>query len=447
MVEGTRSLKPMSEEGGCILVVDDAPDTVEVLERNLTGAGYDVLTAQGVVEAVGILNSRAVDVVVTDLKMPGINGMDLVRHVRENCRESAVLVITGYPSFEGAVQAIKTGAEDFLPKPFTDEELLRAVHNALDKLRARQTIEGTSPTPPLKPGLIGDSDPIRRILRRIERSARTESPVLIIGASGTGKELVARTIHYSSCRTNESFVPADLALIPTEQAECEVFGHKVDGPSGGLFRAAMVGTLYLKHLEYAPPALQATLAQVLGNTSDGIHPRIIASSIEAPAALLKRGIFREDLFHRLSITTIEIPTLRERGDDILALTRHFAIQTATRSGRAVPRFSDQAIQVLRMYSWPGNVRELQNVVEQLVILCGSEDIDVTDLPAMMRFSVLRDRAVLRPLSEVELEHIEKVIAAVDGNRARAAEILGIDRKTLREKMKHVTPTKKKPDLE
>jgi len=442
-----RSLRPISGERGSILVVDDAPDTVEVLERNLTGAGYDVLTARGVVEAVSILNSKAVDVVVTDLKMPGINGMDLVRHVRENCSESAVFVITGYPSVEGAVQAIKTGAEDFLAKPFTDEELLRAVHGALDKLRARRTIEETAPAPPLKPGLIGDSESIRRTLRGIARSAKTESPVLIVGASGTGKELAARTIHYSGCRVSEPFVPVDLASIPAEQAECEVFGRKVDRPSGGLFQAALAGTLYLEHVEHAPPALQTALAQVLGNPSEHIHPRIIASASEALAALVKRGTFREDLFHRLSITTLEVPPLRERGDDILALTRHFARQAAARAGRAVPRFSDQAIQVLRMYSWPGNVRELQSVVEQLVLLGGAEGIDVTDLPALMRFSVLRDRAVLRPLGEVELEHIEKVIAAVGGNRARAAEILDIDPKTLREKMKRVTLTEKKSDLE
>jgi DNA-binding NtrC family response regulator len=427
----------MAQEQNRILVVDDAPDTIEVLERNLTAAGFGVLTASGVVEAVGVLNAHAVDVVVTDLKMPGVNGMDLVRHVRENCPDTAVVVITGYPSVEGAVEAIKAGAENFLPKPFTDDELIAAVRAALDRLRARRSLE-RGPRALLKPGLLGDSEPMRRVRRAVERCAVADVPVLVVGGPGTGKELVARTIHYGGARANGPFVSADLSSIPPAESVAELVGPAGDG-SGGLYRAAREGTLHLDHLDRADPTLQAVLARVLESPGDAARPRLIAASGEPPAALARRPGFRRDLLHRLAGATIELPPLRERGDDLLALAAHFAAAAAARAGRPVPRFSDRAIEALRGYAWPGNVRELMSVIEHLVLAAGPAGVDATDFPAPMRFSVLRDVAVLRPLAEVEREHIENVVAAVGGNRSRAAEILGIDRKTLRDRLRHGAP--------
>ncbi|HEY3358585.1 MAG TPA: sigma-54 dependent transcriptional regulator [Polyangia bacterium] len=424
----------MASDRDTILVVDDAPDTVEVLERNLAAAGFEVLTAGGVVEAVSVLDARAVDVVVTDLKMPRVGGLELVRHVRENCADSAVVVITGYPSVEGAVEAIKAGADNFLPKPFTDEELLRSVRAALDGLRARRALEGRSGAPALKPGLIGASEAMRRVRRAIERCAATDSPVLVAGARGTGKELVARAIHYAGARAGGAFITADLAAIPPADAAREVLGPAGDA-SGGLAGAARGGTLYLAQLDRAAPDLQAGLARLLDAPAGPAGPRLIGATGEAPAALAKRPDLRGDLWRRLAAAAVELPPLRERGDDLLQLAAHFAAAAARGANRPVPRFSDRAIAALRSYAWPGNVDELQSVVEHLVLAGGTADVDATDLPALMRFSVLRDRAVLRPLCEVEREHIEHVISAVDGNRSRAAEILGIDRKTLREKLR------------
>jgi two-component system, NtrC family, response regulator HydG len=422
-------------ERSSILVVDDARDTVEVIERSLTEAGFEVLTAPGVLEAIRILEARSVDVVVTDLKMPRVSGMDLVRHVRGNCQDTAVVVITGYPSVEGAVEAIKAGAENFLPKPFTGEELLGAVKGALEKLRGRRVLLAGAATSSTAPNrrLIGASESMRRVIRAIERCAAGDMPVFLVGARGTGKKLTARTIHYSSRRAGEPFIPVDLSAIPDEQAERELFGASSSG-RGGLLAAARSGTIYLENVERATPSLQESLARSLAAGDGHAGPRPISASVELVLALAKRSALREDLLRALSSVVVEMPALRDRGDDVLALAAHFAAQAAARLGRAAPQLSDEVIQVFRSHAWPGQVSELQGVIEQLV-LAGKPSIDVTDLPAALRYSVLRERAVLRSLAEVEREHIENVMAAVGGNRSRAAEILGINRKTLREKMK------------
>jgi DNA-binding NtrC family response regulator len=283
---------------------------------------------------------------------------------------------------------------------------------------------------------------MRRVMRSIERCAGGDSPLMLVGARGTGKKLAARTIHYSSSRAGEPFIPVDLSAIPDEQAEQELFGGS-DRGAGGLLAAARAGTLYLENVERATRSLQDALTPMLEASS---APRLIGASTEAVSSLARRGALREDLLRRLTATVIEIPPLRDRGDDVLALAAHFSLQAASRAGRATPRFSDEAARVLRDYAWPGQVSELQSLVEQL-ILTGRDTVDVTDLPASMRFSVLREQAVLRPLAEVEREHIEAVMAAVGGNRSRAAEILGINRKTLREKMKAKTASDGDPDGE
>jgi DNA-binding NtrC family response regulator len=419
-----------------ILIVDDAADTREVLTRNLEAEGYEVVAARDVPTALGILEARAIDVVVTDLKMPGVSGMELVRHVRENLPDTMPLMITGYPSVEGAVLAIKLGAEDFLPKPFTDVELLRAIRGAFDKLSARRALQRTEQ--PLKLGLVGECEAMRRVLRAIRTAAGVDSPVLLVGEVGTGRELAARTLHYSGPRGSGPFVPVHLGSIPPEQALAELFGASEATGSApqGLWGAALHGTLYLEGLDVASPDVQIALVQRL---QDGRlpGPRLTASATGPLRVLVRRGTFREDLMHVLSAGEIHLPPLRERGHDIALLVRHFAERTAARTGRPVARISDQALQALRAYSWPGNVAELQSVVERLA--AGSEDPDVTDLPALMRFSALREPQ-LQTLEDVERAHIQRVLTAVEGNRSRAAEILGIDRKTLREKMKRAALT-------
>ena len=436
-----------------ILVVDDSGTTLEVLQRNLTAAGYRVFTAAGVAEAVEILEGAALDLVITDLKMPKISGLDLVRHVRENFKDTEVMMITGYPSIEGAVNAIKTGAEEFLAKPFTDDELLSAVKRALEKLKVRRS-RNTTPghVVPAHKGFIGDSRVMQDVFVAIDKSASTSATVLITGESGTGKELAARAIHYGSTRSSAPFVPVNCGGIPEALLESELFGHVkgaftgADESRAGFFHAADGGTIFLDEVSDMSLAMQVKLLRVLqdkevcmvgSNRSRKVDVRILAATNRDLQGLVRKGLFREDLFYRLNVITIFIPPLRERDDDILLLAHHFVTKFAAESGRSPRRFSDKALQSLRSYNWPGNIRELENVIQRLVVMTDGDAIDVPDLPDLCRFSALRKTGFTRTLAEVEAEYISNVLASVDGNKTRAAELLGINRKTLREKLRRI----------
>ncbi len=433
-----------------ILVVDDCPSTLEVVQRNLAAEGYQVLTAPGVPEAIEVLEGTPVDLVVTDLKMPRVSGLDLVRHVRENFKDTEVMMITGYPSIEGAVEAVKTGAEEYLAIPFTDEELLSAVRRALDKLRMRKYgWEAASQTPLSPHGLVGESEAMQKVLRAISKAASTSATVLISGESGTGKELVARAVHYSSARSSAPFVPVNCGGIPEGLLESELFGHVKGAFTGatetraGFFHAADNGTIFLDEVSEMSLSMQVKLLRVLedkeicmvgSNRSRKVDVRILAATNKDLPSLVRKGAFRDDLFYRLNVITITVPPLRERGDDILLLAQHFVTKFGEESGKPPCRFSDNALQVLRSYDWPGNVRELENVIQRLVVMTDGDLIEVPDLPSLLRFSALRKTGFTRTLAEVEAEYIRNVLASVNGNKTRAAEILGIDRKTLREKL-------------
>jgi two-component system response regulator HydG len=434
-----------------VLVVDDSPATLEVLQRNLTADGFRVFTAPGVAEALKLLDQTAVDLVITDLKMPGVSGMDLVRHVRENLHNTEVMMITGYATVEGAVQAVKIGAEEFLAKPFTDEELLAAVNRALGKLRVRRAAHDTAPASNANyPGILGESDAMKRVLAAVARAATTSATVLIAGESGTGKELVARAIHYTGPRASAPFVPINCGGIPEGLLESELFGYVRGAFTGatetraGFFQTAEGGTLFLDEVSETSASMQVKLLRVLqdkevcmvGDTRvRKVDVRVIAATNKDLLALVQKNVFREDLFFRLNVITITIPPLRERGDDTLRLANHFAARYAREFGRPVPRFTEAALRLIAGYYWPGNVRELENFVQRIVVMSERESVDVTDLPAHMRFSAARESGLNRTLAEVEAEHIRNVLAGVDGNKSRAAEVLGIDRKTLRDKLK------------
>lgn len=441
-----------ADDKASILVVDDVPNTVEVLQRNLMAAGYTVYTAFGVTEAIRVIESTPIDLVITDWKMPKVSGIDLVRHVRANHRHTEVIMITGYPSVEGAVEAVKSGAEAYLPKPFTDEELLAAVRRAMEKLRVRRfTHTGAQPAPTRPYGLIGESPPMMEVFRIISKAAASSATILIEGESGTGKELVARAVHYSSRRSAAAFVPVNCGGIPEGLLESELFGYVKGAFTGaaesraGFFQTADGGTLFLDEVSETSLAMQVKLLRVLqdkevymvgANRGRHVDVRVLASTNKSLPGLIKKGSFREDLFFRLNVITIQLPPLRDRGDDILLLAHHFAKKYAGELGKPAPHFSDEVMRILKnAYHWPGNVRELENVIHRLVVMSDSERIDVPDLPEPLRFSIPLEQDLTRPLADVEAEYIRNVLASVGGNRTRAAEILKIDRKTLRAKLK------------
>ena len=446
-------MKPQQKpvEPARILVVDDAADTLEVIQRNLQAKGYVVYCASAVAEAIRTLEQTPVDLVITDFKMPKVSGLELVKHVRENHANTEVMMITGYPSIGGAVDAVKMGAEDYLSKPFTDEELYAAVERALNNLHTRRTVHAPLYRTPQAPfGIIGESAAMQRVFGAISKAAPTSVTVLITGESGTGKELVARAIHYGSPRASSPFVPVNCAAIPEGLIESELFGYVKGAFTGagetraGFFQTADGGTIFLDEISATSQSMQVRLLRVLqehevcmvGSTrSHPVDIRVVAATNKDLPTLIRKELFREDLYFRLNVITIEMPPLRDRGEDVLLLIRHFAGRFAEELGKPAPGFSDRALQVLQRYRWPGNVRELENVVQRLVVMADGDSIDVPDLPSLMRFSALEKGGFDRPLAEVESEYIRNVLASVNGNRTRAAEILGIDRKTLREKLK------------
>jgi len=436
-----------------ILVVDDAPDTLEVIQRNLQSKGYHVFTAPDVSEAVKILDSVTIDLVITDLKMPGVSGIDLIRHVRENFKDTEVMMVTGYASVEGAVEAVKTGAEEYLPKPFTDKELFSSVQRVLKKLYKRRAVHINSDRLiTAQHGLIGDSDALKKVYNAIAKASLTSATVLITGESGTGKELVARAIHYIGNRSSAPFVPVNCGGIPEGLLESELFGSVKGAFTGahetrnGFFQTAHRGTIFLDEISETSTAMQTKLLRVLqdkevymvgSNRPEKVDIRIVAATNKDLLDLIEKERFREDLFFRLNVIAINVPPLRERGDDIFLLCRHFALKFGKEYGKPTPEFSDNALQVLRNYSWPGNVRELENTIQRLIVMSEDEVLEAPDLPSLMRFSALKGTGFNRTLTDVEAEHIRNVLTSVNGNKTKAAKILGIDRKTLREKLKRI----------
>jgi DNA-binding NtrC family response regulator len=441
----------MSKDRASILVVDDAADTLEVLERSLTSAKHRVFTASNVTDAIALLDVESVDLVITDLKMPKVSGLDLVRYVRENRPDTEVMMITGYANIRGAVEAVKTGAEEYLAKPFTDEELFEAVDRSLIKLGRRRVAESPEiQSPDLSHGIIGESAAIRDVHRSIEKAAQTSATVLITGESGTGKELVARAMHYRSDRAAAPFVTVNCGAIPSGLVESELFGHLKGAFTGatesraGFFQAADGGTIFLDEISEQSPSTQVKLLRVLqdkeicmvGTTrSLKVNVRILAATNKDLLNLVKKSAFREDLYFRLSVITIPVPPLRDRGNDVLLLVNHFAEKFAREADKPVPKLSDRTIEVLMGYAWPGNVRELENLIQRLVVMTDGPQVEVSDLPPLMRFSLEHMQNFTRTLAEMESDYIKNVLASVNGNKTKAAEILGIDRKTLRQKLR------------
>lgn len=431
-----------------VLVVDDSPETVELIKRNLESIGYQVYSASSVQSAIRLLESIEVSLVITDLKMPGENGIKLVRHVSENFKGVGVLVITGFPSIEGAIESIKIGAEEYLVKSFTDEELFQAVERVLAKTNGHK--KGIVKTSPHNFGIIGESEGMLKVFNMISKARSATATVLISGESGTGKELVARALHYGSHISASPFVPVNCGGIPDTLLESELFGYVKGAFTGatetraGFFQTADGGTLFLDEISNTSLAMQAKLLRVLqekefymvgSKKPQKVHVRVVAATNVDLMQLVKKGLFREDLYYRLNIISIELPPLRERGDDILLLIDFFLAKYVRELNKGPMRFTPRAIKVLKGYGWPGNVRELQNLIHRLVIMADDDSIDTPDLPESFRYSATRSKGLDRRLEEVEREYVMDVLAANKNNISQAAILLGIDRKTLRDKIK------------
>ena len=434
-----------------ILVVDDSQDILELIRRVLSSKGYQVITGSSVVNAITILEQMKIDLVITDLKMPNINGIELVRHVKENYKNTGILVITGFPSIKGAVETVKLGVDEYMLKSFTQEELYNAVKNAIEKIDNRQISSEISEDKTfISTGLIGKSEVMQIIYNEINKASKLKATILLTGETGTGKELVARAIHYNSLQASAPFIPVNCGCIPEDLLESELFGYVkgaftgANETRGGFFQAADGGTLFLDEISNTSISMQVKLLRVLqekevymigSNKSQKINIRIISATNVNLSELVKKSTFREDLFYRLNVIPINIPPLRQRGEDILLLINHFKIKYAKEIKKKPPEFSDNVLKIFKNYYWPGNVRELENIIQRLVMMTDSDLIDIPDLPPIMRYSAMVKNGINRTLTEVEKEHIINVISLVKGNKTKAAEILGIDRKTLREKLK------------
>lgn len=435
-----------------VMIVDDSPESVELIRRHLQSKGYQIYTANNVQSAIKLLASVSIDLLITDLKMPGENGIELVRHASENYSGIGILVVTGFPSIQGAVESIKIGAEEYLVKSFTDEELFAAVERVLSKMKNRR---GKSDTLPIENfGIIGDSDGMKKVFNTIRKAKSTNATVLIYGESGTGKELVARALHYGGSASAAPFVPVNCGGIPDSLLESELFGYMRGAFTGatetraGFFQTADGGTIFLDEISNTSLAMQAKLLRVLqekefymvgSKKTLKVNVRVVAATNVDLIQLVKKGLFREDLYYRLNIITIDLPPLRERGDDIIQLIYFFLAKYVKELGKTRMEFTPKAMQALVEYAWPGNVRELQNLIHRLVIMSENSTINIPDLPESFRFSRRRIRGLDRKLEDVEREYIQDALAANKNNISQTAISLGIDRKTLRDKLKRYNP--------
>ena len=434
-----------------LLTVDSDTATLDNIRSCLTKSDLNVTTASSGVEAIRVLEFGKVDLVILDIQMPDVDGLSLLQYIREHFKEIEVIMTSGSPTVPDAILAIKGGAENYLAKPLQPQELLSAVNRLVGKLHQRRALMRES-TPPETYGLIGISDSIRNVIERIERAATINANVLIHGESGTGKELVARAIHYRSDRAAARFVPVNCTAIPDSLLESELFGHVKGAFTGakdsraGFFQIADGGTIFLDEIGDASLNLQGKLLRVLQNKEIHIvgsshvrkvDTRIIAATHKDLVTMVGKNLFREDLYYRLDVVDIYVPPLRERPDDILPLVNHFLIRYAKEMGLEQPDFTDQAIANLKNFSWPGNVRELENLAQRLLVNADNNTLDVADLPETMRRKMRPTAEGLKTLGEVEEEHILRVLESTDGNKTQAAAILGIDRKTLREKLKRI----------
>ncbi|WP_296149921.1 sigma-54 dependent transcriptional regulator [uncultured Flavobacterium sp.] len=436
-----------------ILIVDDNYDMLELLQRNLKAQNFHTYKASSVTEAIEILKYTEIDLLITDLQMPGINGMELIKYADEHFPSVPKLVITGFPSVDSALDAVKSGALEYLVKPFTSEELKKAVQNSFQKeLNTKKKTSSYSPVPEKAienyAGIVGSSKQFEHLVEVIERVKDNKATILIQGESGTGKELIARAIHYKGAFASNPFVTVNCGGIPENLMESELFGYVKGAFTGanetkkGLFQEASGGTIFLDEIGTAPASVQTRLLRVLQEKevsmigaakAEKIDIRIIAATNSDLYEMAQKGDFREDLYYRLNVVNIETVPLRERKKDIGPMINTFLKKYGNEYGKTGISISEKAAEILLRHSWPGNVRELENIIQRMIIMSDGL-IDVSDIPDYLKYREPLEGESLKSLKEIEKSHILKVLAAVDNNKTKAAEILQIDRKTLRQKL-------------
>ena len=442
----------MNKAAARLLVVDDDPITLTLLKEVLSKEGYEVETALGGEEAITKGKHHLFDIIITDVRMPDKDGMEVLRTFKKSAPDTTVIMITAFGSIETAIEAIREGAFDYVSKPFKLEEIKITIQRALEQRRLLQEnmqYRQELLTKYQFENFIGRTPQILQVYKTIAKVANTKSTVLLYGESGTGKELVARSIHYNSDRNHRSFIPVDCASLVETLLETELFGHVRGAFTGalgtkkGLFEEADGGTLFLDEVSNLSLSVQTKLLRFLqehelkrvgGTESIRVDVRVIAATNQPLEPLLKKGKFREDLFYRLNVVSITLPPLRERREDIPLLATHFLHKFSEEYHKNLSHISPEAMEILTRYHWPGNVRELENTVERAVTLSFHPIILPEDLPQNILGSEKGAPPFFpeKPLSlkDVEKSYVLKVLQETGGNKKKAAEILGIDRTTL-----------------
>ncbi len=434
-----------------VLLVDDDPAFRGAMASELTRRGYDVVAAGSGREALEHAGRADVDVTLLDLRLPDLDGIEVLERLRRRNSSAAVIVLTGHGTIDTAIRAIRLGAYDYLEKPCPFTKLEMAIQKACEHVRLtvrQRVLEDGYSTPDLPFGPVGTSPAFVKLMEQVARVARTDQTTLILGETGVGKEVVAKLLHAQSARCDQPFVVVDCAALHEELLQSEIFGHEKGAFTGaarrkhGLFEVAHGGTMFLDEVADTSPDVQAKLLRVietgrfrrLGGTEEiAVDVRVVAATNRDLRQAILRGHFREDLFYRLATFTIEIPPLRERPEDIRVLAEHFLEQFNVRFS-AAKRLSEGAMAALTQYGWPGNVRELIHVLQQAAALSEGDVVELSDLPAPVRDSApppaatpLEEALTLR---EAERRHLFAVLAKVGGNRAQAARLLGVSERTL-----------------
>ncbi|MBM4273532.1 MAG: sigma-54-dependent Fis family transcriptional regulator [Deltaproteobacteria bacterium] len=454
----------MESRSATILVIDDEPGVRQGLQEILATGGYEVETAADGESGLLRVKENLFDLVLTDLSLPGVGGMEILQFLVRHHPECPCIIITGFGTIKSSVDAMRQGAYDYLTKPVNPAELLLVVERALDHRRLKWENLQLKKQLQKRYGfanIIGKSEAIHQVFEIIEKVADTDSTILIQGESGTGKELIAQAVHYNSSRREGPLIPVNCGAIPGELLESELFGHERGAFTHavrtriGRFELANGGTIFLDEIAEMSPNLQVKILRVLqdrtferigGIKTIRVDIRIIAATNTDLETLVSQGRFREDLFYRLNVIPIKVPPLRERESDIPLLARHFLKEFCTRKKKPLKQLTPAAMSCLAHYSWPGNVRELENLMERLVILTESEVVDVADLPEKFHPQPLErlSEAVDFPeqginlaavVQDYEKNLILKALARSNGVKSQAAQLLHLNRTTLIEKMK------------